>query len=76
MPRRHSAALVARGNLILAASFLLAMFDCTDINSPLDPEIARYDVSEDGVTWRPYDPARDTSELLHTRIVFAEPHSD
>jgi len=26
------------------------MFDCTDIH---DAEIAQYEVSEDGVTWRP-----------------------
>lgn len=52
------------------------MYDCTDLNQHFDPEIARYDVSEDGVTWRPYDPARDTSELLHTRIVFADPQDD
>lgn len=50
------------------------MFDCTDLNLSSDAEIARYEVSEDGVTWRPYDPARDTNELLHTRITFAEPH--
>lgn len=50
------------------------MFDCTDPAS--DPDIARHEVSDDGVTWRPYDPARDTSELLHTRIVFAEPQDE
>lgn len=52
------------------------MFDCTDTTSPQDAEIARREVSEDGVIWRPYDPARDTSELLHTRIVFAEPQDE
>ncbi len=49
------------------------MYDCTDLHDASDAEVARYDVSEDGVIWRPYDPARDTSELLHTRIVFADP---
>ncbi|MCX7358234.1 MAG: hypothetical protein NT015_08850 [Alphaproteobacteria bacterium] len=49
------------------------MFDCTDITTTCDAEIAQHEVSEDGVTWRPYDPARDTSELLHTRIFFADP---
>ena len=42
--------------------------------SPLDDttvEIARYEVSEDGVTWRPYDRALDDGRLLHKRIVFA-----
>lgn len=38
-----------------------------------DADIARYEVSEDGVTWRPYDPTRDTDERLHTRIFFAPP---
>lgn len=52
------------------------MFDCTDIHAPFDSEIAQYEVSEDGITWRPRDPARDTSELLHTRIFFADPQSD
>jgi hypothetical protein len=36
-------------------------------------EIARHEVSEDGVTWRPYDRALDDGRLLHTRIVFATP---
>ncbi|MEQ1490974.1 MAG: hypothetical protein ABL932_10545 [Terricaulis sp.] len=52
------------------------MFDCSDLTTTVDAEIAQYEVSEDGVTWRPYDPARDTSELLHTRIFFADPQSD
>lgn len=49
------------------------MFDCTDITTADDTEIAQHEVSDDGVTWRPYDPARDTCELLHTRIFFADP---
>jgi hypothetical protein len=37
-------------------------------------EIARHEVSEDGVIWRPYDPARDDAlPLLHKRIEFAPP---
>lgn len=48
------------------------MFDCTDI---IETEIALHEVSEDGVNWRPYDPARDTSELLHTRMFFADPQA-
>lgn len=37
-----------------------------------DAEIARYEVSRDGVLWRDYDPARDQDvPLLHKRIVFA-----
>lgn len=36
-----------------------------------DPDIARYQVSEDGVTWRAYDPARDSGQRLHRRIEFA-----
>lgn len=37
-----------------------------------DPDIACYQVSEDGVTWRAYDPARDQGQqLLHKRIEFA-----
>ena len=49
------------------------MFDCTDTAPAVDAEIACHEVSDDGVTWRPYDPVRDTSELLHTRIIFADP---
>lgn len=76
MPQRHSAALLGRGNLTLAPPFPFAMFDCTDLTTAADAEIAQYEVSEDGVTWRPRDPARDTSELLHTRIFFADPQGD
>jgi len=36
-----------------------------------EPEIARHEVSEDGVTWRPYDPQRDRGRTLHRRIEFA-----
>lgn len=45
-----------------------------DASHPLadDVEIARHEVSEDGVTWRPYDPAQDnTRPILHQRIEFA-----
>lgn len=49
------------------------MFNSTDTNSAAGADISRHEVSEDGVTWRPYDPQRDSGELLHTRIVFAEP---
>lgn len=39
-----------------------------------DPEIARYEVSRDGILWRDYDPARDEGQpVLHRRIVFAPP---
>ena len=41
-----------------------------------DPDIARYEVSDDGVTWRPYDPARDDGQPLHRRIEFAPPTED
>ena len=36
-----------------------------------EPEIARHEVSEDGLNWRPYDPERDHGALLHKRIEFA-----
>lgn len=75
MPQRQNLATRERGNLILATPFPFAMFDCTDLKTASDVEIAQHEVSEDGVTWRPYDPARDTSELLHTRIFFAEPQT-
>jgi hypothetical protein len=52
------------------------MFDCTDPAATFDAEIARYEVSADGVTWRPYDPKNDTSGLLHTRITFADPQAE
>jgi hypothetical protein len=46
-------------------------------NTPeCDPDIARYEVSEDGVTWRPYDPERDDGQQLHRRIEFAPPAED
>lgn len=48
------------------------MFDCTDL---ADAEIERHEVSDDGMNWRPYDPSRDTSELLHTRMFFADPQN-
>lgn len=33
--------------------------------------IAKYEVSEDGVHWRPFDPLADRNRTLHTRIEFA-----
>jgi len=42
------------------------MFD-----NPDDPDIARYEVSEDGLVWRAFDPERDRSLILHRRIEFA-----
>lgn len=49
------------------------MFEATSIQALEDAaEIARHEVSEDGVTWRLYDPARDnTRPILHQRIEFA-----
>lgn len=41
-----------------------------------DVEIARHEVSEDGVIWRPYDPQNDNDGPLHTRIEFAPPTGD
>jgi hypothetical protein len=41
-----------------------------------DPDIARYEVSDDGVMWRPYDPTRDDGQPLHRRIEFAPPTED
>ena len=41
-----------------------------------EPDIASYQVSEDGVTWRPYDPRRDRDRTLHRRIEFAPPTDD
>lgn len=58
------------------APFPFAMFDRTDPDSSADTDISRHEVSEDGVNWRPYDPARDNGERLHTRIVFAEPQDE
>lgn len=39
-------------------------------------DIASYEVSEDGVSWRPFDPARDQNGPLHKRIVFAPQPGD
>jgi hypothetical protein len=63
------------GNPAHLAPFPFAMFDHTDRDSA-DIDIDRHEVSEDGVTWRPYDPARDNGKLLHTRIIFAAPHDE
>jgi hypothetical protein len=48
--------------------FPLAMFDA---HRTEDPEVERYDVSEDGVMWRPFDATRDQGRTLHRRIKFA-----
>ena len=45
----------------------------TNLATTHDADIARWEVSEDGVNWRPYDPKRDTDPLLHKRIEFAPP---
>ena len=42
-----------------------------DAHRTEDPEIERYDVSEDGVMWRPFDATRDQGRTLHRRIKFA-----
>jgi predicted RNA-binding protein with PUA domain len=34
--------------------------------------IARYEVSEDGIAWRPYNPKEDGAKTLHKRIEFAD----
>jgi hypothetical protein len=48
------------------------MFEADSLRSePEEPEIARHEVSEDGVNWRPYDPQRDRGRTLHRRIEFA-----
>jgi hypothetical protein len=50
------------------------MFEATSTSPHEDAaEIARHEVSEDGVHWRPYDPERDRNQMLHKRIVFAPP---
>lgn len=50
------------------------MYEASDLPPEQDDEIARHEVSEDGLTWRPYDPRRDNGRaLLHQRIVFAPP---
>jgi hypothetical protein len=48
---------------------------CTTLDRE-DADIAAHEVSEDGVTWRPYDAATDANRTLHTRIVFAPPSED
>jgi hypothetical protein len=47
-----------------------------ELSPPDDPDIARHDVSEDGVTWRAFDPVRDAGKTLHRRIEFAPPQTD
>lgn len=53
---------------------LSAMLDsCCEPNRESDPAgIAKHEVSEDGVHWRPYDPALDRNRVLHSRIEFAD----
>jgi len=41
-----------------------------------DRDIALYEVSEDGVHWRPFDPLHDHGRTLHRRIQFAPPTED
>lgn len=41
-----------------------------------DDEIAVYQVSEDGVNWRPYNAVTDRLLTLHRRIEFAPPASE
>lgn len=41
-----------------------------------DDEIAVYEVSEDGVNWRPFNAATDRLLSLHRRIEFAPPALD
>jgi hypothetical protein len=45
----------------------------TQSHDDINVEIARHEVSEDGVNWRPYDPTRDAGHTLHKRIEFAPP---
>ncbi len=56
------------------------MFATAMQNDPInedEAEIARHEVSEDGVTWRAYDPARDRDKtFLHQRIEFAAPANE
>jgi hypothetical protein len=50
----------------------MAMFEAESLSPEQEePGIARHEVSEDGVNWRPYDPARDRGRTLHRRIEFA-----
>ncbi|MGE0742173.1 MAG: hypothetical protein AB7O98_12600 [Hyphomonadaceae bacterium] len=42
-----------------------------ELSTALEPDIARHEVSEDGVHWRPFDPVRDRNRTLHRRIEFA-----
>jgi hypothetical protein len=46
---------------------------CADPRPDDFRDIARYDVSEDGVVWRPYDASHDRGRMLHKRILFAPP---
>ena len=44
--------------------------------APQDEDIASYEVSEDGVVWRPFNPVTDRQLTLHRRILFANPQND
>ena len=55
----------------------MAMFEAESLPAEQDePAIARHEVSEDGVNWRPFDPMRDRGRLLHRRIEFAAEDDD
>ncbi|GAM97084.1 hypothetical protein U91I_00706 [alpha proteobacterium U9-1i] len=41
-----------------------------------DAEILSYEVSTDGVNWRPHDPSIDPGPGVHRRIEFAPPNED
>lgn len=58
------------GNLRAWRRLTGAMFEAPASRTE-DSDIARHDVSEDGVHWRPYDPQRDRGRTLHRRIEFA-----
>lgn len=46
---------------------------CADHRGDDCRDIARYDVSEGGVVWRPYGAGHDRGRTLHKRILFAPP---
>ncbi len=66
--------MLTTGTRPAAPVFPLAMFEAShDIAPASDAEIALHEVSEDGVSWRPFDPKRDGGQNLHKRIHFAPP---
>lgn len=63
-----------RGNRHAAPTIGRGMLNTQVQTEDHDAEILRYEVSTDGVNWRPFNPTLDPADSrLHRRIEFAPP---